>query len=89
MEERDFFIETEEVHPATLSCPSCRQVDSYELRWVVRKKKTTLPPRADQQDREKFSRARAYMIRKDDMTVCKNMRCRKRFEISGQSVVLL
>ena len=89
MEERDFFIESEEHHPATLSCPSCRQVESYDLRWIVRKKKPSLPPRADQHDREKFSRARPYMIRKDDVTVCKNLRCRKRFEITGQSVVLL
>jgi hypothetical protein len=28
-------------------------------------------------------------VRKDDMMACKNMRCRKRFEISGQSTVIM
>ena len=90
MEERDFFIETEELHPATLMCPSCRTPESYDLHWVVRRKKPSLPPRANEQDRAKFAKARPYMVRKDDVTLCKNPRCRKRFEISGiQSVVLL
>jgi hypothetical protein len=30
------------------------------------------------------------MVRRDDVTMCKNMRCRKRFEITGvQSVAFL
>jgi hypothetical protein len=30
------------------------------------------------------------MLRKDDMLMCKNLRCRKRFEVSGvQSVAFL
>lgn len=30
------------------------------------------------------------MVRRDDMVMCKNMRCRKRFEVSGvQSVAFL
>ena len=34
--------------------------------------------------------ARSYMVRKDDMLACKNLRCRKRFEIAGvQSVAFL
>ena len=90
MEERDFFTEKEEQHPATLMCPSCRQPETYDLRWIVRKKKPTLPPRANEEDRARFERARSYMVRKDDITFCKNPRCRKRFEVSGvQSVVLL
>jgi hypothetical protein len=28
------------------------------------------------------------MVRKDDVMACKNMRCRKRFDITGQSVVI-
>ncbi len=90
MEERDFFTESEELHPATLLCPLCRKPDSYDLRWVVRKKKPSLPPRATEQDRARFAHARSYMVRKDDVAFCKNPRCRKRFEVSGiQSVVLL
>jgi hypothetical protein len=49
-----------------------------------------LPPRADDRDRAKFAKARSYMVRRDDLVACKNMRCRKRFEVSGvQSVAFL
>ena len=56
---------------------------------MVRTKKRQLPGgRADERDRARFAKARSYMLRKDDLMACKNMRCRKRFEISGvQSVV--
>ncbi len=90
MDERDFFNETEETRPATLHCPHCRQSDTYELRWVVRRKKASLPPRAGEEDRRRFAAARPYMVRRDDLVMCKNPRCRKRFEVSGvQSVALL
>lgn len=90
MDEREFFVESEAKHPATLSCPSCRQQDTYELRWIVRKKKPSLPPRANEEDRARFNKARPYMVRKDDVVNCKNARCRKRFEVSGvQSVAFL
>ena len=90
MQERDFFTETEELHGARLSCPFCRAADDYELHWITRRKKPALPPRASEEERLKFTRARSYMVRKDDVVLCKNTRCRKRFEISSvQSVVLL
>lgn len=90
MDERDFFNETEESKPAQLNCPFCRKSDSYQLRWVVRRKKTALPPRANDEDRRRFAKATAYMVRKDDKTTCKNPRCRKLFEVSGvQSVAML
>ena len=44
--------------------------------------------RADERDRAKFAKARSYMVRRDDMVMCKNMRCRKRFDITGQSTVI-
>jgi hypothetical protein len=88
MEERDFFDERQEKKPATLNCPHCQQAGEYEINWVVRTKKRQLAGRADERDRARFAKARSYMLRKDDMLACKNMRCRKRFEISGvQSVV--
>ena len=90
MEERDFFTETEQAHAANLVCPFCRTPDTYDLRWIIRKKKESLPPRASEEDRARFAHARSYMVRKDDVTFCKNTRCRKRFEVSGvQSVVFL
>jgi hypothetical protein len=90
MEERDMFDEKEQKRSHTLTCPHCRQSGEYELAWLVRTKKRQLPPRADERDRAKFAKARSYMVRKDDMAACKNMRCRKRFEVAGvQSVAFL
>ncbi len=88
MEEREFFDERQEKKPATLNCPHCHQTAEYEVTWVVRTKKRQLSGRADDRDRARFAKARSYMVRKDDMMACKNMRCRKRFEISGQSTVI-
>jgi hypothetical protein len=88
MEERDFFDERPEKKLATLNCPHCHQPAEYEVTWLVRTKKRQLGGRADERDRARFAKARSYMIRKDDMMGCKNVRCRKRFEISSlQSVV--
>ncbi|PYY04848.1 MAG: hypothetical protein DMG69_28685 [Acidobacteria bacterium] len=90
MEERDFFDERQEKKTATLSCPHCQQSAEYELLWLVRTKKKQLLGRADERDRARFAKARSYMLRKDDMMMCKNLRCRKRFEVSGvQSVAFL
>jgi hypothetical protein len=88
MEERDFFDERQEKKNAMLNCPHCQQSSEYEINWLVRTKKRQIPGRADERDRARFAKARSYMLRKDDMMACKNLRCRKRFEISGvQSVV--
>ena len=90
MDERDFFDESETRKPANLFCLHCRQSDTYEVRWLVRNKRKSLPRGADERDRARFEKARSYMIRRDDVLQCKNARCRKRFEISGlQSVVFL
>ena len=90
MDERDFFSESRTSKPATLHCTHCRQSDTYDIGWLVRNKKNSLPHGADERDRAKFAKARSYMIRLDDLVLCKNVRCRKRFEISGlQSVVFL
>jgi hypothetical protein len=90
MEEREFFDEKAEKKSATLNCPSCHQAGEYEVTWLVRTKKRQISGRADERDRARFAKARSYMLRKDDVMMCKNMRCRKRFEISGvQSVVFM
>ena len=90
VEEREMFEEREQKRPHTLNCPHCRQAAEYELSWLVRTKKRQLPPRADERDRAKFAKARSYMVRKDDMVACKNIRCRKRFDVAGvQSVAFL
>lgn len=90
MEEREMFDERDQKRSHNLTCPHCRQAGDYELSWLVRTKKRQLPPRADERDRAKFAKARSYMVRKDDMVACKNLRCRKRFEVAGvQSVAFL
>ncbi len=90
MDEREFYDERQDKKMATLNCPHCHQPGEYELGWIVRTKKRQLPPRADERDRAKFAKARSYMVRRDDMVMCKNMRCRKRFEVSGvQSVAFM
>ncbi len=90
MDERDFYVEKEQKKQHNLSCPHCQQAADYDVAWLVRTKKQQLPPRADERDRAKFAKARSYMVRKDDLMMCKNMRCRKRFEITAlQSVAFL
>ncbi len=90
MEERDLYDEKEQKKAHTLTCPHCRQAAEYEVGWLVRTKKKQLPPRADERDRAKYAKAKSYMVRKDDLLMCKNLRCRKRFEIAGvQSVAFL
>jgi len=87
MDERQFFTEKTETQPQSLNCPSCRQVGEYQIRWIRRTKKPSLPPGANEQDRARFKNARAYMIRLDDLVSC--TKCRKRIEINTKSVVLL
>ena len=57
--------------------------DMYELNWLVRTKKDRLPGGADERDRAKFAKAQSYMLLLDNQAMCKNLRCRKRFDISG------
>ena len=83
MDERAFYRESETTKPASLNCPYCRTVESYDLRWLLRKKIEQLPRGADERDRAKFAKALSYMVLLDDKVMCKNLRCRKRFDISG------
>jgi len=83
MDERAFYTEAPASKPATLNCPYCHTQDSYDLHWMVRKKKDRLPGGADERDRAKFQKAQSYMVLLDDKVMCKNLRCRKRFDVSG------
>jgi hypothetical protein len=87
MEEREFYDERAEQKTHRLVCPHCNQEGEYELSWLVRRKRAQVPRGADEMDRARFAKARSYMVRRDDLVGCKNIRCRKRFEITGlQSV---
>jgi hypothetical protein len=84
MDERAFYKESQTTKPATLHCPFCRGSETYDLRWLVRTKLDRLPPgRADERDRAKFQKAASYMVLLEDKVMCKNIRCRKRFDVSG------
>jgi hypothetical protein len=87
MDEKAFFDESRTTKVVRLNCPYCRTMEEYDLNWMVRTKKSQLPRGADERDRAKFQKAQNYMVLLDDRTMCKNPRCRKRFEISGVKTV--
>ena len=89
MDEKRFYEEKEETKQIPLICPHCRQEGTYPVRWMVRTKRVQLPGGANERDREQFKRARSYMVRVDNMVACRNIRCRKRFELTGQTVFLI
>ncbi len=83
MDEKAYFTESQTTKPTELHCPFCRTSDKYDLRWLLRKKKDRLPGGADERDRARFQKAQSYMVLLEDKVACKNLRCRKRFDISG------
>jgi hypothetical protein len=87
MDEKAYYNEQNSSKPARLQCPFCRTTEDYDLRWLVRKKKDRLPPGGDERDRAKFAKAQSYMLLLDDKVACKNMRCRKRFDVSGVKTI--
>ncbi|MGI8991622.1 MAG: hypothetical protein ACR2I2_18820 [Bryobacteraceae bacterium] len=87
MDERAYYNESQTTKTAKLNCPHCRTEGDYELRWMVRKKKDRLPSGGDERDRAKFAKAQSYMLLLDDKMACKNLRCRKRFDVSGVNTV--
>lgn len=87
MKETDFFNEKDVEKPAALTCLFCGQRASYNIRWRQRLKKEGLPSSASREDLQRFKKAQSYLIRVDDKVSCKNIRCRKRFEISGLQTV--
>ena len=90
MDGRDFCDEKQAHRTHTLPCPHCGQSGEYQINWLVRRKKNSLPRNADERDRARFAKAQSYMVRRDDMVACKNVRCRKRFEVTSlQSVAFL
>ncbi|MCA1622837.1 MAG: hypothetical protein LC768_10970 [Acidobacteria bacterium] len=90
MNERDIFDERQETKKASFACPFCRERNEYDVRWLKRTKKKNSPGRMNEQDRARFEKSRNYMVRVDDMLMCKNNRCRRRFEIpSAQSIVFI
>ena len=82
LDERDFFNNRNETRTDKLTCPRCKRINDYQMRWVVRTKKDRLPPGADERDRALYAKLRNYMIRVDDAVTCKT--CGKKFDIPSQ-----
>ncbi len=90
MDERDFYTERRVTKTASYVCPKCRQREDYQVQWLERSKKKSLPSHATDIDRAKFAKSRNHLVRIDDLVVCKNPRCRARFDIPNlQSVVFI
>jgi hypothetical protein len=87
VDERAYYTESQTTKAANLNCPSCRTQESYDLKYMVRTKKDRLPGGADERDRAKFAKAQSYMLLLDTQAMCKNPRCRKRFDISGVNTI--
>jgi len=87
MDERNFYTEKEESRKVRLVCPSCRFEFEFPVRWKVSRKKREVPRGMGEDDRKKFAKATSFMVRLDDLAAC--FKCRKRFEITGQSTVLI
>ena len=87
MDERRFYDEKEETKQIPMTCPHCRQESTFPIRWIVRTKKAQFPPGGNAEDKTQYTKARSYMVRVDELVACR--KCRKRFELTGQSVVLM
>lgn len=87
MDERAFYTEREETKKLKLRCPHCRNDFEFPVRWKVCIKKKELPRGASEEDKKRFTKATSYMVRLEDLAAC--YKCRKRFELTGQSTVLI
>lgn len=87
MDSRAFYTEREETKKQKLLCPHCRNEFEFPVRWKVCAKRKELPRGASEEDRMQFAKASSYMVRLDDLAAC--YKCRKRFELTGQSTVLI
>ncbi len=90
MNERDIFDEKRETKTASYACTFCGERNDYDVRWIKRTKKKKPRGGLNEHQRAQFEKSRDYMVRVDDQLMCKNNRCRKRFEIpTSQSVVFI
>lgn len=90
MNEKDIFDEKRETKKASFACPHCGERGDYEVLWIKRTKKKKPARNMNERDRAQYNNSKDYMVRVDDVLGCRNMRCRKRFDIpSSQSVVFI
>lgn len=85
MEERRFCDESRTTKPAVLYCKRCRERETYQLQWLVRRKKQRLSSNANDEMRSRFEKFESYMVLIDDAVECS--RCRSRIEVSGMKTM--
>ncbi len=86
MEERDFFDKRPAATQPHAHLPPLRTGGRLSARLARPPQEDGLPRHADERDRARFAKAQSYMVRRDDMVACKNIRCRKRFEVSRNPI---
>ena len=84
MDERAFYSESPDHQARDLELPLLPHAGHLRIcaGWCARRR-TACPAGADERDRAKFAKAQSYMVLLDDKAACKNLRCRRRFDISG------
>ncbi len=87
MDDCAFYTEREETKKQKLFCPHCRNEFEFPVRWKVCTKKKELPRGVSEEDKKRFAKVTSFMVRLDDLAACH--KCRKRFELTGQSTVLI
>lgn len=85
MDERRFCDESRTTKPAVLYCKRCRERETYQLQWLVRRKKQRLSSNANDEMRSRFEKFESYMVLIDDAVECS--RCRSRIEVSGMKTM--
>ena len=89
MDEKRFYDEKEETKQIPMVCPHCRQEGTFRCAGWFGRRKLSLPAEPTRKTDKQFAKARSYMVRIDNMVACRNIRCRKRFDLSGQTVFLI
>lgn len=90
MHEKDIFDEKQEIKKASFACSFCGERNDYDVRWLKRTKKKKTRGGLNEHDKMQLEKSKDYMVRVDDVLMCKNNRCRRRFEIpSSQSIVFI
>ena len=85
MDEKKFCDESRTTKPAVLYCKRCRERETYQLQWLVRRKKKQLPSNANDELRSRYQKFESYMVLIDDVVSCN--RCRSRIEVSGMKTM--
>ena len=83
MDERAFFRESRANKSASLHVRFAGRQNPMTCSGLYGKKVDRLPGNADERDRAKFKKAESYMVLVTDKVPCKNMRCRRMFDVSG------